>query len=411
KQPMSCLIAGYDENGLYTRSYWPPNGERHDSEDYFYNTDWHEKCAGLLFAGEKTGERLTGAAAYTRLAEWAHIYRCYHRPVVAEGQEIYINQHAFDRMADWLLDDAQWQDQDQFGKNEQYIKQCGLLLFGHYRWQLCEYLKKLDVQYPGVVNPAVFTALERISAAIPGAHTSDLWLHQAVDPALADFSAMKDRSIREKAADYLRRLKEYDDSVQWTLFMPDSVKRQQKGFKVENFEYREMPAMRFIGMEDSSFHSETDEEYYAKKKIGLRAMTETLDDMAAYKSGFDYDLLFMHHYGLTVDHPWHGVWGRFMSAGAPVPEGFLVFDFVPHDVSAAGPPYYSRFALAKFSGDMAAMHTREGFDSDAMYDVTRNIILGDGVNIPYPEKYWTAEVFFEGCDKYSTGYLFSVGAW
>lgn len=60
---------------------------------------------------------------------------------------------------------------------------------------------------------------------------------------------------------------------------------------------------------------------------------------------------------------------------------------------------------------MDAMHACEGFDSDAMYDVTRNIILGDGVNIPYPEKYWTAEMFLEGCGKYSTGYLFSVGEW
>jgi hypothetical protein len=31
--------------------------------------------------------------------------------------------------------------------------------------------------------------------------------------------------------------------------MPDEVIRQQKGFKVESFEYRKMPAMRFIGKE------------------------------------------------------------------------------------------------------------------------------------------------------------------
>ena len=54
------------------------------------------------------------------------------------------------------------------------------------------------------------------------------------------------------------------------------------------------------------------------------------------------------------------------------------------------------------------MHKREGYDSDAMYDVTRNIILGDGVNIPYPDKYWTAEVFLDGCDKPGTAYLFSI---
>jgi len=75
----------------------------------------------------------------------------------------------------------------------------------------------------------------------------------------------------------------------------------------------------------------------------------------------------------------------------------------------AGQPYYSRFAFATFLGDVKAMHATEGFDADAMYDITRNIILGQDVNIPYPGKYWTAEVFLEGFDKDSTGYLFSVG--
>ena len=398
KMPMSCLIVGYDETGLYTRSFWPPNGAKHDSEEYFYSDDWHEKCSGLLIVGKKIGERLTGSAAYAKIAEWALKFRCYNRSVTAEGQDVYINQYAFDAIVDWLLDDEQWLDPNQGGK-EQYLKQCGLLLFNHYRYQLYEYLKKLDAEFPGVVNKPVFAVLERIAKAVPGAHASDLWLHEAVDPALADFSAMRDRSIREKMVNYVRMLKEDDNSVQWTLFMPDMVKNQLKGFKVDNFEYREMPVMRFIGREGDEYEN-----------IEKRAeIMRTLDAMKEYKSGFDYDILFMHHYGLTVDNPWHGVWGRFMKAETPVPDGFLSFDFVPHDVPAAGPPYYSRFALAKFSGDMDSMHSREGFDSDAMYDVTRNIILGDGVGIPYPEKYWTAEVFYNGCDNYSTGYMFSVG--
>lgn len=68
----------------------------------------------------------------------------------------------------------------------------------------------------------------------------------------------------------------------------------------------------------------------------------------------------------------------------------------------------STFAYATFSGDIEAMHKREGYDSDAMYDVTRNIILGQDINIPYPEKYWTAEVFLNGCANDSTAYMFSV---
>ena len=54
------------------------------------------------------------------------------------------------------------------------------------------------------------------------------------------------------------------------------------------------------------------------------------------------------------------------------------------------------------------MHRQEGFDCDAMYDVTRNIILGQNVPIPYPDKYWTAEVYLEGFGRDCTAYLFSV---
>ena len=98
-------------------------------------------------------------------------------------------------------------------------------------------------------------------------------------------------------------------------------------------------------------------------------------------------------------------------ADTPVPEGFLYFDFVPHRDNIdfkAGPPFFSQFAYATFSGDMDAMHKCEGYNSDAMYDVTRNTMLGEGANIPYPDKYWTAEVFLDGCDKYSTAYMFSA---
>ena len=51
---------------------------------------------------------------------------------------------------------------------------------------------------------------------------------------------------------------------------------------------------------------------------------------------------------------------------------------------------------------------KEGYDVNAMYDVTRNIILGQGVLIPYPEKYWTAEVFLDGYANGSSAFMFSV---
>ncbi len=99
-----------------------------------------------------------------------------------------------------------------------------------------------------------------------------------------------------------------------------------------------------------------------------------------------------------------------MKADAPVPEGFVYFDFLPQRTEndfVAGPPYISQFALAVFSDDKEAMHRSEGYDSDAMYDITLNIILGQDVNIPYPDKYWTAEVLTDGYANYSTAYMFT----
>lgn len=100
-----------------------------------------------------------------------------------------------------------------------------------------------------------------------------------------------------------------------------------------------------------------------------------------------------------------------MRADTPVPEGFVHFDFIPAREAndfVAGPPYLSQFAYAQFEGNVDAIHGTEGFDSDAMYEVTRNIILGQGINIPYPDKYWTAEVFLKGVQNPSSAYMFSV---
>ncbi|MBO7746222.1 hypothetical protein I8J29_18600 [Paenibacillus sp. MWE-103] len=191
--------------------------------------------------------------------------------------------------------------------------------------------------------------------------------------------------------------------------MPDTVKRQQAGFKVDNFDYKQMPAMRFIGVDDRLFHSDTDEEYHEKKKAGLKNVVSTLHALTSYKSGFDHDVLLGHHYGRGVDvEPWHGLWGRFMEADTPVPEGFMHVDFTSEYADKPGLPYLPKFAFATFSGDIDAMHDDEGTDGGRMYDVTRNIILGQGVGIPYPDKYWMAEVFLDGFDKPSTAYMFSV---
>lgn len=346
--------------------------------------------------GQK-GEKLTDAEKYKRIVSWA---------AKARGQ----NPGVFDALTEWVLDDSQWSD-EKLAENEQILMQGVFARFKEQNAQLRAYLSELEPS--GVVNAAVFKALDRFDDELSGV-SHDERLRETVAKVFADFSAMRERGIREQIAGnktgpagvnyvdifgYINYLKDCDAGVQWALFMPDVVERQQKGFKVDSFEYRKMSAMRFIGREDTDLDN-----MEVRKKL-----FRTLDAMDEYKSDLDYDVLFMHHYGLCVDvGPWHGFWGRFMKADTPVPEGFLYFDFVPHSDGKAGPPFFSQFAYVTFSGDMDAMHKREGYDSDAMYDVTRNIMLGQGVNIPYPDKYWTAEVFLDGCDKYSTAYMFSA---
>lgn len=346
---------------------------------------------------EQKSEKLSNEEKYKRIVSWAG---------KARGQ----NPSVFDALTEWVLDDAQWSD-EKLAENEQILMQGVFARFKEQNAQLRSYLSELEPS--GVVNAAAFKALDRFDDQLSGI-SHDKQLKDVVALVFADFFNMRERSIREQMAGnktgptgtdsvdifgYINYLKDCDAAVQWALFMPDVVERQQNGFKVVNFEYIKMPAMRFIGQEGEEFvNIETRKHLFA-----------ILDTMNEYKSDFDYDVFFMHHYGLGVDvGPWHGIWGRFMKAETPVPEGFLYFDFVPHNDGKAGAPYLSQFAYATFSGDLDAMHRREGYDSDAMYDVTRNIMLGQGVQIPYPDKYWVAEVFLDGCDKYSTAYMFSA---
>lgn len=342
-------------------------------------------------------EKLTDAENYKRIVSWA---------IKARGQ----NPGVFDVLTEWVLDDSQWSD-DKLAENEQILIQGVFVRFKEQNAQLRAYLSELEPS--GVVNAAVFKALDRFDDELSGV-VHDKRLQEAVVKVFADFSTMREGSIREQIAGnktgpagtnsvdlfgYINCLKDSDAGVQWALFMPDVAERQQKGFKVDSFDYKKMAALRFIGREGDDLDN-----MEVRKKL-----FRILEAMDEYKSGFDYDVLFMHHYGLGVDvGPWHGIWGRFMKADTPVPEGFLYFDFVPYSDGKAGLPYCSQFAYATFSGDVDSMHVREGYDSDAMYDVTRNMMLGQGVPIPYPDKYWTAEVFLDGCDKYSTAYMFSA---
>ena len=366
----------------------------------FHLVDWNE------IEGQQN-EGLSAEDKYKRIIGWAG---------AARGT----NPSVFDALTEWILADSEWKE-EKLEENEQILMHSVLARFKEQNARLRAYLRELESS--GVVNDAVFKALDHFDYELSG-ETYHEELRETVTKVFADFRVMRDRSIREEIAGnvtgrfgvdnqekvgYINMLKNSDAQVQWCLIMPETVKRQQNGFQVDSFEYKQMPAMRFIGRE--CLHNPNDGKEIRDEDIKIRDnVFAVLDKMKEHKCGLDYDVLFMHHYGKGVDkEPWHGFWGRFMAADMPVLEGFVHWDFVSDDSNTPYLTFRSQFAFAKFSGDMEAMHKREGYDSDAMYDVTRNIILGQGVIIPYPEIYWTAEVFLNGaCDDWSTAYMFSV---
>lgn len=322
------------------------------------------------------------------------------------------NPNAFDEITAWIFDDAAW-TADKLADNEQLLMRGLIARFSAQTEKLRSRLKELEPH--GVVNEAVWEALDNFAAELSGMPHDQKRLGEPVAKMFADFTAMRDRALREKIAGdktgpfgtdsvetfgYINHLKNCDAAVQWALFMPQMVADQQNGFSIASFEYKSMPAMRFIGRECDNGTAT------AEGRMGLFAV---LDGLSDYKSGHDYDVVLIHHYGKGVDvDDGHAFWGRFFKADAPVPEGFVSFDFVPHFDDTAGLPFGSQFAFATFKGDDEAIHKEDGYDANAMYDVTRNTMLGQNVTIPYPEKYWTAEVFLNGHAAPSTAYMFSA---
>ena len=213
----TCLTTGYRDgvNGLNLRAYWSPQGEPEGyggADNYYYTENWYEKCCGLVILGDKTGERLSGEQAYGHIRETAKVlYE--NKTEYAQGEVIYNNTAAFDDMVGWLLNDDWWREGFDAGNREMYLKPVGLLLLNHYRSYLHGYLGRLSEQYPGLVNPKISWAIERLGENFPGAHHSQLYLNECVDPALTDFKMMRDRGIREKVAAYVERLKKLDQEI------------------------------------------------------------------------------------------------------------------------------------------------------------------------------------------------------
>ena len=151
------------------------------------------------------------------------------------------NPNAFDNLTEWILDDSEWTE-DKLKENEQILMQGILSRFRSRNAQLRAYLKELEPA--GVVNEAVFNALDRFDAELSGKTECDE-LRVVISKMFTDFSCMRDRKIRELIAGgktgptgadsvevfgYVNLLKVCDARVQWILFMPGVVEKQQKAY-------------------------------------------------------------------------------------------------------------------------------------------------------------------------------------
>lgn len=343
-------------------------------------------------------EKMTSEQKYKYISDWA-------------GQARGTNPNVFDELIQTLLNGGEWSNTE-LSENEKLFKS---IINGFLCQNKLLKAELRELEPSGVVNNAVFDALERFDDELSG-KTHAEFLNEAVEAVFNDFKAIKRTDVRRNFAGsvngpsgtdsvevfgYVNFLKDCDASVQWTLFMPGLVEYQQQnaGIRVQSFEYLKFPALRFIGLEKD----------FSQDSEGLGNLLYTLNQMSEYRCGFDYDIILLHHFGKGVDvERCHAFWGRFFKADTPVPDGLEYIDFIPQNDGKSGIPYLSQFAFAKFAGDVNSMYSEEGFDGNAMYDITRNIILGQNVCIPYPDKYWTAEVYLDGLRKDSTAYLFSV---
>ncbi len=212
----SCLITGYynDGNGLYLRAYWAPQGtpEGYDSERYYQTENWYEKCCGILLVGDKISERLRGEKAYQYIRENAKIFK-EKKTEFAGGQMIYHNFAAYDDMIHWLYDDSWWQEGCDMNFRDCLLKPCGLLLLDYYRAHLREYLQRLEKNYPGAVDRALIAKLKRFGKNFPGNAQSTLHINKCIRSAFTDFSMMRNPAIREKVAEYVKKLKQLDQEI------------------------------------------------------------------------------------------------------------------------------------------------------------------------------------------------------
>jgi len=162
--------------------------------------------------------------------------------------------------------------------------------------------------------------------------------------------------------------------------------------KLQNLEYKKTGKVRFIGLEFSK-----------NPNIHLLYPEESLPKLIPLLPEYGIEVTALchleHHNGGEVNVNQCNMMGYFCKADTPVPEGYSYYD-VPTEYVA-----YATFFSPDFDGDIFG----------SAYEITRDKIISEGGvarTIPYPEAYWTAEVypegFFVGSGAFRFGYMFGV---
>ena len=139
------------------------------------------------------------------------------------------------------------------------------------------------------------------------------------------------------------------------------------------FEYIEIPALRFIGID--AWRTKEDWGDMWRRKDEFMPKLENMQEQISFIIPCTCAL--MHHDDGAVDVINRMLIGKFFNADTPVPDGYDFHDLKPQTV-----------AYAVFD-DMTEDKLWQ------RYEVTRDKILSDGITIPYPVGYWHAEVYFD----------------
>ena len=176
------------------------------------------------YAAEENAGDGSPEERYQRIVDWA-------------GQARGANPDAFDGVTAWLLEGGQWSEEELAHNRTLFLE--GII--GRFSQQCRQLREEMKTLVPsGLVNMAVFDALDRFEEELTGATRVDE-LKEAVREVFDDFASIKKRETRElftggitghagtdtvEVFGYINYLKDCDASVQWTLFMPDVVERQ-----------------------------------------------------------------------------------------------------------------------------------------------------------------------------------------